>query len=113
MTLETAEVALWCAGVALVGAIALAVYGARLTTQLRIQVADLEEARAARDTALEHLLTTGLPAVVASMRRPGASVSGFNVAGCLQGSELGAYLVRVTRWGDSQGFGMPGVGAGF
>jgi hypothetical protein len=56
-----AEIALWCTVVALVVAIAVAVYWARSAGRLRARVAGLEEACGARDAAVAQLSALMLP----------------------------------------------------
>lgn len=56
-----AEIALWCTAVALVVAIAVAVYCSRSAGRLRAQVAGLEQACAARDAAVAQLAAVPLP----------------------------------------------------
>lgn len=56
-----AEIALWCTAVALVVAIAAAVYWARGAARLRARIAALEEACEARDAAVVQLVSATLP----------------------------------------------------
>jgi histidine kinase/DNA gyrase B/HSP90-like ATPase len=56
-----AEIALWCTAVALVVAIAVAVYWVRSAGRLRARVAGLEEACGARDAAVAQLSALMLP----------------------------------------------------
>src|SRR5438270_6528383 len=56
-----AEIALWCTAVALLAAIAVAVYWVRSAGRLRAKVAGLEEACAARDAAVAQLSALTLP----------------------------------------------------
>ncbi|WP_194924590.1 ATP-binding protein [Catenulispora pinisilvae] len=69
------EIALWCAGGALVVAIAFAVYKARSAGRLRARIARLEQACAARDAAVAQLAAIGLPtaADLADDSRPARS----------------------------------------
>ena len=57
------EIALWCTAVALIAALAVAGYRERGVRRLRVRVAGLEQACAARDEAVARLVAVGLPTV--------------------------------------------------
>jgi signal transduction histidine kinase len=94
-----ADIALWCTAVALVVAIAFAVYWARDTARLRARVAGLEEACGARDAAVAQLAAVGLPSVADLMNESTAAAPVFVVAPSLQGTSFaGNATVLVHRY---------------
>ncbi|KUN59504.1 hypothetical protein AQJ54_39330 [Streptomyces griseorubiginosus] len=79
------------------GAVTAVVRLARHSAQQRTRISALEAACSARDSALDALVSKGLPALAASTGRPDASVPGIGVAGDLARTAFAENLQAVVK----------------